>query len=249
MSKMRAKSVQLCQQNAEALSQVRRRAVRMRKAALCDLRAKPMWLQQKAKSDGETGRWQIPQHPTQLQTTFWHPDGTPMSAQQFMELLYGKLPEFFNSEAELRELWNVPDTRAKLLQGLAEKDFGPDKLEAMQQLISAENSDLFEVLAYVAYALPPITRAVRADFARVHINGQFSSKQQVFLDFVLQHYVSSGVRELEQSKLHVLLRLRYRDSITDAVSDLGGKPEVIAKVFSGFQKYLYGCFPSHQYGA
>ena len=55
-------------------------------------------------------------------TTFWHPDGTPMSAQQFMEMLFGKLPEFFKDEAELRALWSAPDTRAKLLQGLAEKE-------------------------------------------------------------------------------------------------------------------------------
>ena len=43
-----------------------------------------------------------------------------MSAQQFLEMLFGKLPEFFKSEAELRALWSFPDTRAKLLQGLAE---------------------------------------------------------------------------------------------------------------------------------
>ena len=48
-------------------------------------------------------------------TSFWHPDGTPMSAQQFMELLFGRLPEFFKNEAELRELWSLPDTRVKLL--------------------------------------------------------------------------------------------------------------------------------------
>ena len=77
-----------------------------------------------------------------MMTTFWHPDGTPMSAQQFMELLFGKLPDFFQSEAELRALWSAPDTRTKLLQGLAEKDFGQDKLLAMQQLIDAEKSDL-----------------------------------------------------------------------------------------------------------
>src|SRR5436189_1097775 len=59
-------------------------------------------------------------------TTFWHPDGTPMSALQFMEMLFGKLPEFFKDEAELRALWSVPDTRAKLLQGLADKGFGSD---------------------------------------------------------------------------------------------------------------------------
>jgi type I restriction enzyme R subunit len=174
-----------------------------------------------------------------MATTFWHADGTPMSAQQFMEMLFGKLPDFFESEAELRSLWSAPDTRAKLLQGLADKDFGHDKLVAMQQLIDAEQSDLFDVLAYVAYALPPIARTVRADHARVYINSNFNAKQQAFLDFVLQHYVTEGVEELEQRKLNPLLRLKYHDSITDAVADLGGKPEEITKVFAGFQKYLY----------
>ena len=86
-------------------------------------------------------------------TTFWHPDGTPMSAQQFMEMLFGKLPEFFKDEAELRALWSAPDTRKKLLQGLAEKGFGKDQLAEMQKIIDAEKSDLFDVLAHVAYAL------------------------------------------------------------------------------------------------
>jgi type I restriction enzyme R subunit len=62
---------------------------------------------------------------------FWHPDGTPMSAQQFMEMLFGKLPDFFQSEEELRKLWSAPDTRAKLLQGLTEKGFGHDQLAEM----------------------------------------------------------------------------------------------------------------------
>lgn len=183
------------------------------------------------------GKERTIQHMTM--TSFWHADGTPMSAQQFMEMLFGRLPDFFQSEAELRQLWSVPQTRAKLLEGLAEKEFGHDKLIAMQQLIDAEKSDLFDVLAYVAYALPPVTRAARADNARVHINSQFDVKQQAFLDFVLQHYVTEGVEELEQSKLNPLLRLKYHDSITDAVADLGGKPEEITKAFAGFQKYLY----------
>ena len=174
-----------------------------------------------------------------MMTTFWHPDGTPMTSQQFMELLFGKLPDFFQSEAELRALWSAPDTRAKLLRGLAEKDFGLDKLVAMQQLIGAEKSDLFDVLAYVAYALPPVTREVRADNARVFINSNFTAKQQAFLDFVLQHYVTEGVEELEPSKLNPLLRLKYHDSITDAVTDLGGQPQEISRFFAGFQKYLY----------
>jgi type I restriction enzyme, R subunit len=38
-----------------------------------------------------------------MMTSFWHPDGTPMSAHQFMEMLFGRLPEFFKDEAELGE--------------------------------------------------------------------------------------------------------------------------------------------------
>ena len=171
-------------------------------------------------------------------TSFWHPDGTPMSAQQFMELLFGELPEFFKNENELRALWSAPDTRRKLLEGLADKGFGKGQLAEMQKIIDAEKSDIFDVLAYVAYALAPVTREVRAANAKVYINAQFSAKQQVFLDFVLQHYVSVGVEELDQAKLTPLLRLKYHDSITDAVADLG-RPEVIGTVFAGFQKYLY----------
>ena len=55
---------------------------------------------------------------------------------------------------------------------------------------------------------------------------------------MLSHYVSVSVEELDQEKLTLLLRLKYQDSIADAVADLG-QPEEILKVFSGFQKYLY----------
>jgi type I restriction enzyme R subunit len=171
-------------------------------------------------------------------TTFWHPDGTPMSAQQFMELLFGELPEFFKDEDELRTLWSRPDTRKKLLAGLAERGFGWEQLETMQRIIDAEKSDLFDVLAYVAYALPPLTRKERAAKARELVSRHFTNNQQGFLDFVLAHYVNVGVEELDQSKLTPLLRLKYHDSIADAVADLG-RPEEIGMIFTGFQQYLY----------
>jgi type I restriction enzyme R subunit len=173
-----------------------------------------------------------------LCTSFWHPDGTPMSSQQFMEQLYGRLPEFFKDETELRALWSVPDTRKRLLEGLADKGFGHEQLSEMQRIIDAEKSDLFDVLAHVAYALSPVTREARAAGARVLISEHFNSRQRVFLDFVLSHYVSVGVDELDQEKLTPLLRLKYRNSLADAVADLGS-PDDISGAFSGFQKYLY----------
>lgn len=171
-------------------------------------------------------------------TSFWHPDGTPMSAQQFMELLFGKLPEFFKDESELRAIWSAPDTRAKLLDGLSERGFGNAQMAEMQRIIDAEQSDLFDVLAYVAYALPTKTREERANQARLEINANFNAKQQAFLDFVLAHYVTEGVHELATEKLTPLLRLKYNNSIADAVADLG-QPVEIGRVFADFQHYLY----------
>ena len=173
-----------------------------------------------------------------MSTTFWHPDGTPMSAQQFMESLYGHLPDLFKSEEELRRIWSAPDTRSRLLAGLAEKGFGEEQLEEMQAIIDAEKSDLFDVLAHVAFARAPIERKVRADQARGAIRSEFNAKQQDFLDFVLGQYVAVGVGELSTEKLAPLLNLKYQHSIRDAVSDLG-TPDSIATAFSSFQRHLY----------
>lgn len=125
-----------------------------------------------------------------------------MSAQQFMELLFGKLPEFFRNEEEFRSIWSAPDTRRKLLRGLAEKGFDHEQLAEMQKIIDAEASDLFDVLAHVAYAKSPLTREVRAANARTYINTQFSAKQRVFLDFVLQHYITRGRRRTGSGEAH-----------------------------------------------
>ena len=191
---------------------------------------------QKAKVKLADGKERTIQH--MMVTSFWHPDGTPMSAQQFMELLFGRLPEFFKDEAELRAIWSVPGTRSKLLEQLAENGFGGEQMAEMQRIVDAQNSDLFDVLSYVAYAAPTKTREERATQARVSISASFNDKQQAFLDFVLSHYVAEGVRELDQEKLTPLLRLRYNNSIADAIADLG-RPDEIGEMFSGFQQYLY----------
>ena len=218
-------------------ARMRQEPVRMSERALPGMRQSPCVCKKKrTKVKLADGKERTIQH--MMVTTFWHPDGTPMSAQQFMEMLFGKLPEFFKNEAELRALWSVPETRKKLLQGLAEKGFGSEQLAEMQKIIDAEKSDMFDVLAHVAYALPPLTREERAANAKVYHQHPFQHQTAGFLDFVLSHYVSVGVEELDQEKLTPLLRLKYHDSIADAVADLG-RPEEIGKVFAGFQKYLY----------
>jgi type I restriction enzyme R subunit len=170
-------------------------------------------------------------------TSFWSPDGRPISANQFLESLFGTLPEFFKDEDELRTIWGRPDTRRLLLRNLEGKGFDRTQLAEIQRALAAEQSDLYDVLAYIAFALPRITRQERADRARPAIYVTFPEKQRAFLDFVLFHYIAEGVEELDQDKLSPLLILRYH-AISDAVLDLGSPPE-IRDMFASFQQYLY----------
>jgi type I restriction enzyme R subunit len=170
-------------------------------------------------------------------TTFWSADGRPMSAAQFLESLFGALPGFFKDEDELRRLWSAPDTRKALLAGLADKGFGREALADMQKVIQAESSDLFDVLAYVAFAVDPVTRADRAAAASAATAAELPDRQQTFVDFVLAQYVKQGVDELDAEKLSPLLRLRYQ-ALSDAFADLG-QPDQVRRLFVGFQHHLY----------
>lgn len=173
-----------------------------------------------------------------MATTFWGPDGKPMSANQFIERLYGELPNLFRNEDELRQLWSDPSTRKALLDGLSERGFGKTQLDEIQALIDAKKSDVYDVLAYVAFAADPLTRATRADSGRAAIAGSYDQKLRTFLEFVLGQYEDLGVEELDDAKLPRLLTLRYRN-VSDATEELGSVA-AIRKAFIDFQKYLYG---------
>jgi type I restriction enzyme R subunit len=181
------------------------------------------------------GKDRLIQH--MVATTFWSPNGTPMSAAEYIERLYGDLPALFRDEAELREIWSRPDTRRALLEGLAEKGYGGDALANVAALIDAEDSDLYDVLAYVRFASAPITRHERVATHEALIFSRYTGKQREFLDFVLNQYIRVGVEELDQEKLPHLLDLKYH-GVEDALAELGSIGE-IADLFTGFQKHLY----------
>ncbi len=172
-----------------------------------------------------------------MATTFWSVDGRPMSAAEFVTRLFGELPALFKDEDELRKLWSEPDTRKALLDNLSEKGYGREQLREIERMIDAEKSDLYDVLAYIAFAQSPITRQERADASRPFITAQYDAKLQAFLDFVLSQYVREGVGELDEVKLPQLLELKYK-AVRDAAMELGGIPN-IRSAFVGFQRHLY----------
>jgi len=173
-----------------------------------------------------------------IATSFWSADGTPISAEEFLQNLFGTLPDFFKSEEELRTIWSNPLTRKTLLEKLDEVGYGKETLKILQQLINAENSDLFDVLEYVFNSdIKPMTREARVAAAQATIFALLSDKQKEFIEFVLGKYIETGVEELDQEKLPILLNSKYQ-TLEDASAVLGNLTKV-KDLFLAFQKHLY----------
>ena len=172
-----------------------------------------------------------------ISTSFYSADGKPISIQEFMDNMFGAMPEFFKSEEELRKIWSNPTTRKAYLDSIAEKGFGKDELETLQKMINAEQSDLFDVLTYVSFLTQPISRTQRVEQSKDKIFKGLDKKQKEFLDFVLSKYEEKGVEELDEEKLPVLLNLKYH-AIANAEQSLGSVDK-IRFIFFAFQKNLY----------
>ncbi|NBP23826.1 MAG: hypothetical protein EBU81_04560 [Proteobacteria bacterium] len=112
-----------------------------------------------------------------------------------------------------------------------------DDLVKLQELINAENSDLYDVLEYIAYARAPVSRAARVETNRSNIYNLLNPKQREFVGYVLRNYVDVGVDELDVSKLSTVLTAKY-GSLHAAQSELGSVSE-IQRTFIDFQAELY----------
>ncbi|MCE5330658.1 MAG: DEAD/DEAH box helicase family protein [Bacteroidales bacterium] len=169
---------------------------------------------------------------------FWNADGKPISAQDFLEKMFGQLPNFFSDEEELRKTWSDPYTRKVLLGKMADVGYDDEVLKKVQTIINAENSDLYDVLEYIAFAKEPIERVQRANTAQVHGYIGLNEKQKEFINFVLAKYIESGVNELSVENLPELLKFKYGTAM-DGIRELGDI-QITQNTFVGFQKYLYG---------
>jgi type I restriction enzyme R subunit len=186
----------------------------------------------------ELGAGKVREFNFTMTTTFWGPNGNQLTVEQFLKNLFGELPSFYKNEADLRRIWSDPLTRSELLTKLGEQGFSLVDLGKIQELISATESDLYDVLAYISFAAPKKTREKRASGARRRVAMQFSDRTRDFIDFVLDHYVTEGVEELDPLKLPQLLELKY-GGIQDALREIGSSADNVRDAFISFQKFLY----------
>lgn len=169
-------------------------------------------------------------------TTYWL-NGRMVSAQQFIEHLFGGLTSLVVDEDALRRTWSNPETRAHFLSQLQEKGFGSGELTEIRRLIDAQDSDLFDVLAYVRFTLAPKARIERAESARTTALPPHDAEMRDFLESVLRAYERGGVEELGLDSLGTLLTVKY-GSLNDAKARLGDLAS-IKTAFVGMQADLY----------
>ena len=173
-----------------------------------------------------------------MSSSFWSAEGKPISSEEFLNNLFGELPNIFKDETELRKLWSTPLTRKILLEKLEQSGFPKADLELLQKLVNMEKSDLYDVLEYVFNGeYRALTREQRVMASRATILALLNDKQKEFIDFVLSKYIEDGVEELDQEKLPILLTNKYQ-SLDDAIKVLGDVKN-ISSLFIDFQKFLY----------
>ena len=167
---------------------------------------------------------------------FWGADGRPISTRDFIDEMFGRLPDYFSSSEDLHRIWADPDTRETLLDKLGEAGYGKDVLKDIRKIIDAEKSDLLDVLEYIAYATTPIERKERAERIRGY-ETSLSIAQKQFVEYLVNAYVQSGVDELRMDKLKTLLELKF-GSVPEGINALGGIP-IARQTFKDFQHHLY----------
>jgi type I restriction enzyme R subunit len=173
-----------------------------------------------------------------ISDSFWSAEGKPITSEEFLHNLFGELPKLFKDEEELRKLWSNPLTRKTLLDNLDAAGFPKDDLLTLQKLVDMEKSDLYDVLEYVFNGdYIAMTREARAKAAEATIFALLNDQQKEFITFVLSKYIETGVDELDQEKLPLLLTNKYQ-SLEDAKEILGDVAN-ISRLFIEFQEHLY----------
>ncbi len=169
-------------------------------------------------------------------TTYWH-DGRQITAQEFMQQLFGDLGSLVTDEDELRAIWSDPDKREAFIQRLADLGYDSERLDDMRRLIDAPNSDIFDVLAYVRFTLVPLARSQRVRSAKATGMNGYEREMRAFLEFVLDKYQHEGIQELASGKIADFLRIRY-GGVNDAKRVLGSV-EGIRRAFVDIQGCLF----------
>ena len=174
-----------------------------------------------------------------IKSLHFYVDGKTITANEFLNYLFDKIdiPALLGNEEELRKIWSNPITREALLTELEEKGCHREDLNKIKEIIDAKDSDIYDVLEFIAFAKKPVSRISRVEKNKSKIFEKLNINEKDFILFVLGNYISVGEKELEIKRLSSIITAKY-GTISSAQKELGPIDE-IQKTFIQFQKELY----------
>ena len=100
--------------------------------------------------------------------------------------------------------WQYHRGRNVRLEELQNRGYADEQLRNLRKLVGGDGSDLFDVLAHVAFTKELIPRQDRASSALMRI-GAYNPKRQEFLRFVLDHVPDGDARPVRDHLGHYAL--------------------------------------------
>ena len=161
-----------------------------------------------------------------------------ISLNEYVDKLFGRIPDFFSGAEDLREKWSNPETREQLLRTLDEAGFAEEKLNLLKSMLKMQKCDLLDVLEYIAYDSTPIERIKRVELVKKQYVDSLNKEQRDFDNLILQYYVNNGFRELGTDKLKTFITIRF-NSTSDAKEKLQMSVDEIRTHYFELQRRLY----------
>lgn len=168
-----------------------------------------------------------------VETLYFDASGKPVTPEQFLKDLFSKLPDFFTDEEVLRRIWSNEETRNKLIDELADRGFDLAKLLTLRDAFKAEDSDVYDLLRFIAFDKEIISRHARVSGSDLSFTEELDEKSKEFVNFVLAQYEKNGFEDLELSEL---LKLKFGN--VSVVEEMGGV-EKVRDNFNQLQEAIY----------
>ncbi|HEF9198544.1 TPA: DEAD/DEAH box helicase family protein [Campylobacter coli] len=173
-----------------------------------------------------------------ITTSYVGAQGKPLSTKEFLEFLIGKLGEYYDDEAKLREIWSDQKNRERFLKALANDGVDEDALKDLREIFQ-KDCDIYDVLAHLSFNAEIKTRQERV--LQVE-NGEFLKRFQKekaikFIEFLLNRYQEYGIKDFDDG-LKPLIELSSLGNVRELADEFGGL-EILKQSFDDLQREIY----------
>lgn len=173
-----------------------------------------------------------------INTSYLGSNGKPLSTKEFLEFLIGKLDEYYDDEAKLREIWSDQKNRERFLKALANDGVDEDALKDLREIFQ-KDCDIYDVLAHLSFNAEIKTRQERV--LQVE-NGEFLKRFQKekaikFIEFLLNRYQEYGIKDFDDG-LKPLIELSSLGNVRELADEFGSL-EILKQSFDDLQREIY----------